>query len=227
MIDRMKGSLLGGLLLLWGALLAFRIMSAPEPQRVPLKFVSGQSVAREDVRRGAGVPAILQPMRPAAAALAFKTPKNIFAPLSDVPEQTARAPRQVKKQAGPPLPVQGPPPPTPEELAARAARQQEELAAQEAQRQAELARQQAELARQQQEQTIQQARKAMGQYRFLGYLTQAGEHRAFLGKENQIFIVQTGELVEGRIQVKAIDAAAVKLTEQTTNVETSLPLASP
>jgi hypothetical protein len=64
----------------------------------------------------------------------------------------------------------------------------------------------------------------MGQYRFIGFLTQAGENRAFLGKGSNIFIVRSGETLEGKIQVKSIDATAVKLTEQTTQVETSLPL---
>ena len=96
-------------------------------------------------------------------------------------------------------------------------KQQEELARQ----QLEQAEQQA---RQQKEQAAQQARQQMAQYRFLGYLTQQGEHRAFLGKGQALFIVRLGETVEGKIQVAAIDASAVKLRETTTNVETTLPL---
>lgn len=210
MMNRSKGMLLGSLVLLWGALIALRVISEPEPQHVPLKFVSGQTVAREDAHAEAGVPEVTQPKQAGAVTVAFKTPKNIFAPLdtrTDEEKQEAARARLLaaKKVEVPPAPP-APPPPTPEELAAQEARRQEELA------------------RQQKEQAIQQARNAMGQYRFLGYLTQAGEHRAFLGKENQIFIVRAGETVEGKIHVTAIDATTVKLIEQTTNVETSLPL---
>ncbi len=102
-------------------------------------------------------------------------------------------------------------------MAAELARQHQELARQ----QLEQAEQQA---RQQKEQAAQQARQQMAQYRFLGYLTQDGEHRAFLGKGQSLFIVRIGDTVEGTIQVAAIDPSAVKLREVVTNVETTLPL---
>ena len=223
MTKRAQILLFGALLVLWAGIIAVRVATEPEPQRVPLKFVSGKTVAR-DTARSSGVPAITKPM-PATTAqvvfdtaqVVFKPPKNIFAPLDvrtdEAREADARARLQAAKKkaeqvaaaARPPAPV-APPPPTPEELAA-----QEE-------------KRKAELARQQKEQAIQQARQAMGQYRFLGYLTEAGEHRAFLGKGKDIYIVRTGETIEGKIQVKSIDPAAVKLQEQTTTTETSLPL---
>ena len=107
--------------------------------------------------------------------------------------------------------------PSPEELAAeQALRQQEQVL-----RQQELAAQQS---RQQKELAAQQSRQLLAKYRFLGYLTQGGEPRAFLGKGNELYIVRTGETVEGRIQVKGIDATSVKLLDATTSLETTLPL---
>jgi hypothetical protein len=217
MTNRTKWNLLGGLLLLWIAVITFRVVAGPEPQRVPLKYVSGQGVARETAPGESGRPQGVQLTRaPAAAGMTFKMPKNIFAPLdlrTDEEKAAAAQARllaarkkseQVAAAAAPAPPA--PPPPTPEELAAK-----------EAQRQAELARQQ-------KEQAIQQARSAMSKYRFLGYLTRNGAPQAFLGKGSEIYIVKTGETVEGRIQVTTIDATTVKLTEQTTSTETSLPL---
>lgn len=216
MTDRKKWSLLGGLLLLWVAVIAFRVMSETEPQRVPLKFVSGQVLAQETARSHGEMPASLRPMGATTAHASFKDPKNIFAPLDLRTDEEKAAAAQARllaarkkaeqaAVAAAPAPP-APPPPTPEELAA-----------QEAQRQIELARQQ-------KEQAVRQARAAMSQYRFLGYLTRNGAPQAFLGKGSEIYIVKIGETVEGKIQVTTIDATTVKLVEQTTSTETSLPL---
>jgi hypothetical protein len=186
-------------------------LAEPEPQRVPLKFVSGQVRAREAGDNIHEMPARLRPVDAAAGHAVFRTPKNIFAPLDLRTDEEKAAAAQarlmaVKKKSEQAAAEASPAPPHPGKLAA-----------QEAQRQVELARQQ-------KEQAIQQARQAMGQYRFLGYLTRNGVPQAFLGKGNDIYIVRTGETVEGKIQVTAIDATTVKLTEQTTSTETSLPL---
>ncbi len=216
MTNRMKGSLLGGLVLLWMAVIAFRVIAEPEPQRVPLRFVSGQMVVREETRGEEAAPARLHPAGATAVPVSFKAPKNIFAPLdlrTDEEKAAAaqarllasrRKAEQAAAAAAPPPPT--PPPPTPEELAA-----------QEAQRQAELVRQQ-------KEQAIQQARTSMSKYRFMGYLTRDGAPQAFLGKGNDIYIVKVGETVEGKIRVTTIDPTAVKLIEGLTNTEASLPL---
>jgi len=216
MTKRAQILLFGTLLLLWAGIIAVRVLTEPAPQRVPLKFVSGQTVAREALRKDNSAPAVVAPKQAATAQVVFKSPKNIFAPLDartdEAREADARARQLAAKKraeqvaAATALPPPAPPPPTPEELAAQEAKRQ------------------AELARQQKEQAIQQARKAMGQYRFLGYLTQNGSPQAFLGKGTDIYIVRTGETIEGKIQVKSIDAAAVKLVEQNTSTEASLPL---
>ncbi len=68
-----------------------------------------------------------------------------------------------------------------------------------------------------------QARKRMSQYRVLGYSSEGGEPRAFLGKGNKIFIARVGEELEDRIQVAAITDTAVKLRETRTRLEATLP----
>ena len=70
----------------------------------------------------------------------------------------------------------------------------------------------------------QQASPRLDQYRFLGYLLQNGESYAFLGKGSELYIVRTGETVDGRLQVTAIDAASVKLLDPSTSQETTLAL---
>jgi len=220
MTDHTKWSLLGGLVLVWLALFALRVINQPEPQRIPLTYVSGQTLAREAARGAGGLPTLIRPQARASQA-AFREPKNIFARLTSAPDRDSNT-RLVKKPAASvtvarPGPFQGPPMPSPEELAAeQALRQQEQVL-----RQQELTAQQA---RQQKELAAQQSRQLLAKYRFLGYLSQGGEPRAFLGKGNELYIVRTGETVEGRIQVKGIDATSVKLLDATTSLETTLPL---
>jgi hypothetical protein len=208
MTDRSKWGLLVTLALVWLTVLGFRVMNQPEPQRVPLKFKSGPAQPRPK----SDLPPVVWPAQARVAEVSFKTPKNIFAPPETLTEPERQKLAAVRKRAKgaaspvvpPPPPV--PPPPTPEELAAQEARRQQELA------------------RQQQELAAQQARQLMSQYRFLGYLTQGGESKAFLGKGKDIFVVRPGETVDGRIQITAIDPTSVKLKETSTSLETTIPL---
>src|SRR5207244_2844852 len=130
--------------------------------------------------------------------------KNIFARLGSVSDTASDAQARGGKKpklamAAVPGPVQGPPPPPPEESAAQQALRQQQLAEQQA--------------RQQKEQAAQQARQLMGQYRFFGYLTEGGQHRAFLAKGREIYIVRTGETLEGRIVVTGVDACGIKIKD--------------
>lgn len=226
MSERTKWMIWGGMVLAWVGLVVLRLVSGPDPQRAPLTFKSGQRAAQVEAKENPTLPLVVRPEVARASQIPFKTSKNIFAPLEvqAAQEKVARAKsrRSVKEPPSEPVaePVAAPvppPPPSPEEVAAQLARQQQELARQ----QLEQAEQQV---RQQKEQAAQQARQQMAQYRFLGYLTQQGEHRAFLGKGQALFIVRIGETVEGKIQVAAIDPSAVKLLEVSTNVETTIPL---
>ena len=215
MSDHRKWSLSGGLALVLLALIAIRVLNQPEPQRVPLTYQSGHTLARDAARGVAGLPTPVKP-RPPKNQVTFREPKNIFARLGSVSDTASDARARGGKKpklamAGVPGPVQGPPPPPPPE----------ESAEQQALRQQQLAAQQA---RQQKEQAAQQARQLMGQYRFFGYLTEGGQHRAFLAKGREIYIVRTGETLEGRILVTGVDASGVKLKDSATSQEATLPL---
>jgi hypothetical protein len=212
MTDALKWRLLGGLTLLWLALIAIRVVTQPEPQRVPLAYRSGQVVSRDAATKAGGFPTVAK-ARAKTQEIPFREPKNIFASLDTVLSETQSKPigRVAKKGRREAVPgtsgdapasvpvVQAPPPPSPEELAA----------------------QQARLLREQEEQRV---RQQLAQYRFLGYLSQGGESKAFLGRGRDLFIVRTGEIVEGRIQVKGIDATSVKLLDASTSLEATLPL---
>jgi hypothetical protein len=189
------------------------LLNEEEPRRAPLTFRTGQPVPRQAAKQASGVPAIVRPTQP-RQSVDFITPKNIFAALEDRLERVSATPPKAQRKRpataslgetfGPPVPpallaMPPPPPPTPEELAARLARQQQELA-------------------------TQQARQLLAQYRFLGYLSEGGEHRAFLGKDRELYVVTVGEMMEGRLRVKDIDAVTVKLVDQKTNLEAILPL---
>ena len=97
------------------------------------------------------------------------------------------------------IPPPAPPEPTPEKLAEQAARQQEEL-------------------------NLKQVREQMGQYRYLGYLSQQGVQKAFVGKGKDIYIIRKGDTLDGKFLVASIDPSIVKLREPTTSLETSLEL---
>lgn len=114
--------LLGGL---WAGLALWDLVAAPEPQRAPLAYVTGQKSSREAGRGKADTGLkirmdLLEAGRRQAEG-AFAAPKNIFAPLSlEERRVQVAAARAVKP---PPVAVVPPPPagPTPEELAAQAA----------------------------------------------------------------------------------------------------------
>jgi hypothetical protein len=266
MSPRQKVWGLGGLFLVWIAVLTVRFLSATEPQHVPLKFASklaGTTMATESVTRLS---------RSADSGQQLKTPpakyKNIFQPLPlmlaaekpvaanvtqrvrlhDVKsteefhrrtkdriqreeDQSRSSSAQSFEQLSA-LSFIGPPAPPAEvlsakeayrrrELALQEARSRDEAAVQEAKRQEELLVRQA---RQQKETALQQARQLMGQYRFLGFVSQDGQQHAFLGKGHELFVVSSGETVDGRLRIKAMDANSVKLLDPGTSLETTLVL---
>ena len=118
--------LLGGL---WAGLMLWTVAVTPEPEHVPLKYVTGQKASREAGRgqseAGLKVHVDLLEAGQRQAGRAFVSPKNIFAALpSDELTKKVTAARQKHAAASPAAPP--PPGPTPEELAAQAA--QAELA---------------------------------------------------------------------------------------------------
>lgn len=199
---------LGGV---WVLLLAWRFMPGDPPQEVPLTFVSGQSTAKKT--SGAPDPWLVKPAAMQAKAMSETPQKNIFAPLGEstvvgdgeVGVSTVVAKRSKRMSPAPPPPVvvaeipPAPPGPTPEELAEQAAKQQEEL-------------------------RRKQVQEQMGQYRYLGYLTQQGVQKAFVGKGKDLYIIRQGDKLDGKFLVASINATTVKLKEPVTSLEASLDL---
>lgn len=198
---------LGGV---WVLLVAWRFMPKDPPLEVPLAFVSGRSSAK----KASGVPDPWQvkPMAMQAKDMPETPKKNIFAPLGEstavgdgeVGASAALAKRSKHIPTPPPVVVvaEAPPAPsgpTPEELAELAAKQQEEL-------------------------RRKQVQEQMGQYRYLGYLTQQGVQKAFVGKGKDIYIIRQGDKLDGKFLVASINATTVKLKEPITSLETSLDL---
>ncbi len=116
-MDRKK-QLLGVLLVAWALLIVYRVATQEEPKRVPLKYVKGQTVSRDQVvpRTPSGMAVQLDRLKD-RATVPLKHSKNIFASL-----QTFIAPPPPPPPSPPPPPP--PPPPTPEELAREQARQE-------------------------------------------------------------------------------------------------------
>ncbi len=114
-MDRKK-QLLGVLLVAWALLIVYRVATQEEPKRVPLKYVKGQTVSRDQVvpRTPSGMTVHLDRLKD-RATVTLKHSKNIFASL-----QTFIAPPPSPPPPLPPPPP--PPPPTPEELAREQAR---------------------------------------------------------------------------------------------------------
>jgi hypothetical protein len=221
-MDRVKLFVLALLLILWAALIGFRFLTSPEPQHVPLKYLSGQRQAhREEVLLATAVPVVKRlPLSrpPASDSRSTSTPRNIFAPLllaegrtgtaTRSPSQTAKGqtpqgeaspsapPRAVYVPAPPPP---APPPPSPEELAAQQERARREHA-------------------------VQQARQHLAQFRFLGHWTEHGQPTAFLSKGTELFLVRQGEIVEDQIHLARAGDGAVTLHDPATRVERTIPL---
>lgn len=195
-----------GLGSVWCVIILMRIFTTNAPQEVPLTFVSGKPAAT--TRAAVGVPDPWQVKRVSVHAqeIPDAPKKNIFAPLgeSTAVGATTVVAKRVTRSKPSPTPVVAavpptPPGPTPEELAEQAARQQEEL-------------------------KLKQVREQMGQYRYLGYLNQQGVHKAFVGKGKDIYIIRSGDKLDGKFLVASIDPTSVKLKEPISSLEITLDL---
>jgi hypothetical protein len=213
--QRLVMLVLGGI---WCALIVMRIVATEEVQEVPLQFRTGRPAAAPTGSTSVADPWQVKPLNVQAKSIPSDPQKNIFAPLeaSSLPSARPAVTTRAKKMASP-----APPPsvaaapaiptgPSPEELAAQEARRQEEL------RVTQL--------RQQEELKLKQLREQMNQYRYLGYLSQQGVQKAFVGKGKEIYIIRRGDKLDGKFLVASIDPAIVKLREPTTSIEASLEL---
>jgi hypothetical protein len=184
--------LLGGL---WAGLVLWDLVAEPEPQRVPLTYVTGQKSSREAGRgkteTGLKIRMDLLEAGRRQAEGAFVSPKNIFTPLlmekfQEKGSVARRTPSPPPSKIEPP-PI--PPGPTPEELAAQAALSE------------------------------------LGQFRYLGYLNRQGRDEVFLSKGKELHIVRAGDTIEPRVLVKAVTPKDVILQETRSQVEKTILLA--
>jgi hypothetical protein len=226
MTTRAKWMVLLLLLATWAGIGVWLVMDANEPQRVPLKFVSGQSgaqrVARGQDNAGLRVDLALLMANRQSGDNSFVAPKNIFRPLKTEREPAAPLPSPKKREA----PLQAPAPPAPEPSASESPTipppdplgtaipvvpapppvpvgpsgpTPEELA-----RQA--------------------GRQELSQYRYLGYLVRGGRDEAFLSKGKDLHIVKAGETIDQHVLVKAIAPSGVTLQETASQVEHTVAL---
>ena len=189
---------LGGV---WCVIILMRLFTAEAPKEVPLTFVSGKPAIATRAAVGVSDPWQVTRVSLHAQEIPDGPKKNIFAPLGEstaVGAATVVA-KRAKRTPSPVVAPVAPAGPTPEELAEQAARQQEEV-------------------------KLKQVREQMGQYRYLGYLNQQGVHKAFVGKGTDIYIIRTGDTLDGKFLVASIGPTSVKLKEPITNLETSLDL---
>ena len=217
MTQRAKWLGVGGLVVVWLALLFVYFIDVPPPQEVPLKFKSGQAAA-DRIQRGPAESWDVKSLHAQIPRELPTTPKrNIFmsASLTLSPEVQAKvlalrkkhqalaaAAATVSASPAPPVPL----PPSPEELA----RRQEELAAQSARQQEELRRK--------------QLQEQMAEYRYLGYVNQSGVQKAFLWKGREIYIIRQGDTLDGKFLVAAVEASTVKIRAADFNLETIIRL---
>lgn len=210
MSEQRKRWLALGLGLVWALLITVRIVTQDEPQRVPLKYKSGMTAVKETGRGEGTFGAIVYPLQAKAGQMPFQTLKNIFAPLEEQEEAAkrklalarAKARANAMDKAG---------------TASDKAKARESLPMAGAPPVPPPPPSPEEIARQ-------QARHQLAQYRFVGYLTQGGESKAFLGKGREIYVVKTGDLLEERVRVHTIAASSVTLVDAGTNVEATIPL---
>lgn len=214
--------ILGGLLLILLTLIVHQFMTNSAPQEVPLAFRSGQPVDQSRAKKPQDSGMVLKPMRRTAQDSPPIPQKNLFAALDSVATASRRTGSSVKqsvKTGAPPLPgapppvpavpstpspimSPSPPPLSPKQLAAQQQRAQEEAHKQE-------------------------VRHRLAQFRSLGFLTEKGEQRAFLGRGKEIFIIREGDTLEESVRVMGITKTEVILRETTTNIETRLTLGKP
>jgi hypothetical protein len=195
MTRRSQWLTLGILLGVWAGVAIWVIAAAPEPQHVPLAYLTGKADRANASRpqAGAGLKINLDLLAAARrrAGEALGAPKNIFASLAAEQVATTRAKRPASVPP-PPAPVVAapvvPPPPSPEELAAQAARQE------------------------------------LAQFRYLGYLSRDGREEAFLSKGRELYIVRSNETIEQRVLVKTVTETGVTLQETRSQVERTVPL---
>jgi hypothetical protein len=141
-----------------------------------------------------------------ARGTATKPSRNIFAAGAQALSVESQSPRLIarRKKVSPTVvevatvPA-APSGPTPEEKAEQAAKEQREL-------------------------KLKQLKEQMAQYRYVGYLSQDGDRKAFLGKGHEIYIIRQGDKLDGKFQVAIVEPSMVKIRDTDSALETTIRL---
>ena len=215
------------LLSTWAGIAVWVLMETSEPQRVPRKFISGQTasqgIPRGQVNSALRVDLALLMANRQNADNSFIAPKNIFRSLKterDGAVHSSPSRREVQRKdpasvvpvAPVAPPTSAPAPSSPPAMAGRPA-----LPAPPAPPAAPPGPTPEELARV-------AGRQELSQYRYLGYLIRNGKDEAFLSKGSTLHIVKTGETIDQRVLVKAIAPTGVTLQETASQVEHTVML---
>lgn len=207
MTQRTHSILAGGIALLWVSVVVMQRMFEEPPQQVPLQFKTGQRPVQQAALASPGDDLTVKPFTVKGEEEPNRPHKNIFVMVPTSSHEAVNGgsirarvvARQMNPDPPPPVVAALPTGPTDEELAAIAARQQRE-------------------------QLLQQVREQLAQFRYVGYVERDGHQQAFLGKDNQIFILQQGDKLENRFIVAAVDRIAVTLREGETKLEGRIEL---
>lgn len=212
---------LGIVLIVWGSMLVWFFALEPEPQHVPLTHRTGETASRGE---GSARPAAADPLdvRSLKNLHAQTTPtmpvKNVFAPLDLPPDVGPVRPRRTPVSATLPppvvsaLPSEAPIAPSPTALPAPlpATPTADDVARTQVEQNRLLVQQ--------------QAQQLLAQFRYLGFVSQGGTDRAFLGKGSEILIAAEGERVHGTVIVRNIGTSSVILKDTLSNVERTVSL---
>jgi hypothetical protein len=193
----------------WTALVIFQVMNQPIPERVPLKFKSGQAqeIAGSSAH-GSNNPFAVRLARTKAHEMPHQPSHNIFAPL-DIPSHEATARKGITQTVlhrVNPAPSSSPAPSIADQPTAPPSDQ--EIAAQRAAQQAEIARL--------------ESMREMGAFRLFGFLEQNGVPQAFLARGNELYVVANGDSIDGRYMITVLDSSSVKIRATNTGVETTI-----
>lgn len=206
MTQRVQYLVAGGLAILWMTVLVMQWMLEEPPQQVPLQFRTGHQPFQRAALASQEDDLAVKPFTVKREEEPNRPHKNIFVMSQDRIDGTPITQRRASvKSAKNPLLLElssappSPPMPTPAELAAMAAQQQRER-------------------------VLQQVREQMAQFRYVGYTERGGRQQAFVGRDNQIFILQQGDTLEEKFVVATIDQTAVTLREVLTKLEGRIEL---
>lgn len=222
-VTKNQGLLLLTLVVFWIGLLIWQFDHSSEPPRVPLTHVSGQRAPSKTPQAAAG--GSLQVHLDRLTAIkgqreaTFSTPRNIFASLLPQVEPVAvppPAPRRGRSRGS----AKAAPPPVLEPL-----REPQEQAAEEEQEPVE------EGPKGPTPEEIERLRIAteLNQYRYVGFMAMGGgagkkKNMAVVVKNDEMHVVQVGEVIGGEVLVKDVSLKEITLQDVGSKITQVIPV---